>query len=50
MFLINFKNNNIYVDIIGELGYNVFNGKTTKQVVIDKIEIEEKERSIEDLF
>ena len=32
------NNNNIYVDIIGELGYNVFNGKTTKQVIIDKIE------------
>ena len=44
------NNNNIYVDIIGELGYNVFNGKTTKQVIINKIETEKKERSIEDLF
>ena len=44
------KKDNIYVDIIGELGYNVFNGKKSKQVVVDKIEVEVKKISIEDLF
>ena len=41
---------NIYLDIIGELGYNDFNGKTSKQVVIDKIEIEERDMKVEDVF
>ena len=41
---------NIYLDIIGELGYNDFNGKTSKQVVIDKIEIEERDMKVEDIF
>jgi single-stranded-DNA-specific exonuclease len=46
-----FKKSNIYIDIIGEPCYNVFNGKKEKQIIINKFEVSKnKKQTLEDIF
>lgn len=51
LFIDDIKDHKLTIDIIGELNYNVFHGKTTKQCIIDKYEIvKRKERELKDIF
>ena len=51
LFLGDTKNHKLTIDIVGELSYNIFRGKVTKQCIIDKYEVKEKkELTLEDIF
>lgn len=44
------KNKQLSIEVIGELDKNVFHDRVTNQVIIDKIEIKDYNRSINDVF
>lgn len=44
------KNKQLFIEVIGELDKNVFRNKITNQVIIDKIEVRDYNRSINDVF
>lgn len=44
------KNKKLSIEVIGELDKNEFRGKITNQVIIDKIEIKDYNRNINDVF
>lgn len=51
LFINDIKNHKLTIDIVGELSYNIFRGKVTKQCIIDKYEVKEKkELTLEDIF
>lgn len=44
------KNKPLSIEVIGELDKNIFRGKVTNQVVIDKIEVKDYNKSVNDIF
>lgn len=44
------KNKSLSIEVIGELDKNIFRGKITNQVIIDKIEVKDYNRNVNDVF
>ena len=44
------KNKSLSIEVIGELDKNIFRNKITNQVIIDKIEVKDYNKSINDVF
>ena len=44
------KNKQLSIEVIGELDKNIFRNKVTNQVIIDKIEVKDYERKVDDVF